>query len=380
MIAPEAKPVGAEQTQPQAETLSGTYPAVSGGCPYGSHRSLEPKGSLPQAALRLDAAAELADNELLIDVDTLNIDSASFTQIEEVCHHDLEAMKAHILGIIGERGKMHNPVTGSGGMLMGKIAKVGSALQGKQNAQGHTPVVGMRIATLVSLSLTPLEVDSIHSVNVQSDQLKVSGQAVLFESGLWAPLPDDMPEELALAALDVAGAPAQTARLVKPGDVVLVLGAGGKSGILCCYEAKKRCGPHGLVIGLERHPASSQELKSLGLCHHILDVDAKDPVAVLKAVQAVTQGREVDLAINCVNITGTEMSSVLPVRQGGMVYFFSMATSFTAAALGAEGLGKDVQLLIGNGFAKSHDLTTLDILRESKPMFELFQRRYLAKV
>jgi L-erythro-3,5-diaminohexanoate dehydrogenase len=121
-------------------------------------------------------------------------------------------------------------------------------------------------------------------------------------------------------------------------------------------------------------------LKSLGLCHHILDVDAKDPVAVLKAVQAVTQGREVDLAINCVNITGTEMSSVLPVRQGGMVYFFSMATSFTAAALGAEGLGKDVQLLIGNGFAKSHDLTTLDILRESKPMFELFQRRYLAKV
>lgn len=348
-------------------------------CPYGSHRSLEPLGSLPQAALKLRAQGELAANEIAVEVDTLNIDSASFTQIEEACHHDPERMKSHIAQIISERGKMHNPVTGSGGMLMGTIARVGAHLQGKPNSQGHTPQVGMRIATLVSLSLTPLHIEEIVSINPQSDQVQVKGQAILFESGLWTPLPSDLPQELALAALDVAGAPAQMARLVRPGDVVLILGAGGKSGILCSYEARRRCGPHGLVIGLERHPQSRRELEQLGFCHHLIDADAKDPVSVLQTVQKVTGGRECDLAVNCVNISGTEMSSVLPVRQGGKVYFFSMATSFTAAALGAEGLGKDVELLIGNGFAKAHDLTTLDILRQSKELFELFSARYVAR-
>ena len=346
------------------------------GCPFGSHRSLEPLGCLPQAAWRVDAAAPLLDNEILVEVDTLNIDAASFSQIEEVCGHDLDKMAAHIESIVAQRGKMHNPVTGSGGMLIGTIAAVGPALHDRINGQGHPPRCGMRIATLVSLSLIPLRLKKIHGINPQADQIQVDAEAILFESGLWAPLPADLPEEVAVAALEVAGAPGQTARLVRPGDTVLILGAGGKSGVLCCYEAKQCCGPHGMVIGLERDAASRQELLDLELCHHIIDADATNPVEVLRAVRAVTQGRDVDLAINCVNVPGTEMASVLPLRQGGRVYFFSMSTSFTAAARGAEGVGKDVEMLIGNGFAKAHDLTTLKILRDSPALLALFRERY----
>ncbi|NLA79265.1 MAG: L-erythro-3,5-diaminohexanoate dehydrogenase, partial [Chloroflexi bacterium] len=164
---------------------------------YGAHRVIEPKGLLPQAAQKIDNSMEIYDNEILIDVTALNIDSASFTQIWEASEHDLEKVKAMILGIVNERGKMQNPVTCSGGMLMGSIAEIGSALQGEIDLQ-----VGDRIATLVSLSMTPLRIDEIIEIHPDIDRVDIKGKAILFESGIYAKLPSDMSEALALAALD----------------------------------------------------------------------------------------------------------------------------------------------------------------------------------
>lgn len=348
--------------------------------PFGSHRALEPVGSLPQAAWKVDAHAPLADNELLVQVDTLNIDSASFRQLEEECAGDLSRVSERIQEIVRDRGKMHNPVTGSGGMLMGSIVEVGAKLRDLPNSQGHVPRIGMRIATLVSLSLTPLRIDKVLGVNPASDQVQIEGQAVLFESGLWCPLPPDLPEEVALAALDVAGAAAQTARLVQPGDRVLILGAGGKSGMLVAYEAARRAGPNGQVFGLEPHAPARTQLSQLGFCTAVLESDATNPSAVLQEVLSASGGAAMDVCINCVNAPGTEMSCILPLKQRGKAYFFSMATSFTAAALGAEGVGQDVDMLVGNGFTRGHDLFTLQILRDCAPLRRLFEQRYAPRL
>ena len=92
-------------------------------CRYGTHRVISPVGTLPQPAQKLDNTMEIYDNELLIDVSTLNIDSASYTQIRNACNGDEALMKNMILSIVEERGKMQNPVTGSGGMLIGTVKK-----------------------------------------------------------------------------------------------------------------------------------------------------------------------------------------------------------------------------------------------------------------
>ncbi len=97
---------------------------------YGVHRVIEPKGVLPQPAWRIDNTMEIYDNEILIDVDTLNIDAASFTQIEEAEGGDVMKMAAHSLDIIAKRGKHHNPDTGSGGMLLGTVKQIGPKLAG----------------------------------------------------------------------------------------------------------------------------------------------------------------------------------------------------------------------------------------------------------
>ncbi|OAT80668.1 L-erythro-3,5-diaminohexanoate dehydrogenase [Desulfotomaculum copahuensis] len=341
------------------------------GCPYGTHRVLEPKGALPQGAWKIDNTMEIYDNEILVDVDVLNIDAASFTQIRRAAGDDREKIAAVMLDIVAKRGKHHNPVTGSGGMFIGRVAQIGPALQDETDLK-----VGDKIASLVSLSLTPLHIERIKKIHLEKDQVVIEGQAVLFASGLYAVLPPDLPERLALAVLDVAGAPAQTARLVHPGDTVLVVGGGGKSGLLCLYEAKKRAGVTGRVIGIGSGANSCTRMRETGLAGTVLQVSATDPLAVLKAVEEATGGRLADLTINCVNVPGTEMASILATKEGGTIYFFSMATSFTAAALGAEGVGKDVRMLIGNGYAKGHAQIALQVLRESKVLRELFERLY----
>lgn len=342
------------------------------GNPYGTHRVLDGKGVLPQAARCLNNDMSiLYDNEILIDVLALNIDSASFTQIKQVAEGNPAEIEKQILTIVAERGKMQNPVTGSGGMLIGTVAAIGSALKDRDLK------VGDKIASLVSLSLTPLKIDRIVNVHTDIDRVDVVAQAILFESGIYAKLPEDMSENLALAALDVAGAPAQTAKLVKPGDSVLILGAAGKSGLLCLYEAMKRVGPTGNVIALVRKESDIEKILSMNLAHKVIVASATEPLEVLEKTLAANHGREVDLSISCVNIPNTEMSCILPVRNQGIVYFFSMATSFTKAALGAEGVGKDVTMIIGNGYTKDHAEITLWELRENPVLRHYFNQRYV---
>jgi L-erythro-3,5-diaminohexanoate dehydrogenase len=340
-------------------------------CRYGTHRVISPSGTLPQPAYRIDNTMKIYDNEILIDVSTLNIDSASYTQIKEVCGSDPDKMKKMILSIVEERGKMQNPVTGSGGMLIGTVKEIGKEYPDKKIKEGD------RIATLVSLSLTPLKIYSIKKLSPNSDQVDVDAQAILFESGLFAVLPPDIPEKLALAVLDVAGAPAQVDRLVTEGDIVCIIGGGGKSGILCCYQAMQNVGPYGKVIVVEYSPGNANRIKEMKLATDVIIADATNVMEVYNRVSEITGGRGCDVTINNVNVPSTEMTSILVTKGQGSVYFFSMATSFSKAALGAEGVGKDINLIVGNGYTKGHANLALNIIRENKSIRELFEKLYL---
>lgn len=334
--------------------------------PYGLRRVVKPKGVLPQQSEVLDPRLPLGPDELAIDVEHLNIDAASFRQIEKEAAGDSQRIAAKVTEIVSARGKLQNPVTGSGGMLIGRVAEVGAAFPAAAELKR-----GDRIATLVSLTLTPLVLDEITAVHAHAERLDVKGRAILFATGLWAPLPTDLPEPLALAVLDVCGAPAWVARLAKAGMNVLVLGA-GKSGSLACAQAKRN---GARVTALDYRPEAPQRFVAEGLADQAIAVDATRPLEVYERVREATSGALFDLVVNCASVPGTEMGSILAARDGGEVLFFSMATSFTAAALGAEGVGKDVKLTIGNGYARGHAKLALDLLRATPSLQRLFAAR-----
>ena len=339
--------------------------------PYGLARVVDEPGVLPQRAQRLDPSLPIRSDELLIDVESLNVDAASFRQIRESCGGNPQAVVERIQEIVRGRGKLQNPVTGSGGMLLGRVREVGPA----HPAYGSIKP-GERIATLVSLSLTPLVIDEVRGIRMDVERLDIRGHAILFASGIWSRVPDDMPETLVLSALDVCGAPALVARYARPGMRIAVLGA-GKSGALCLAQAHRSTGGKGQLLALDISEKALATLAELGVSDVSLRVDATRPVEVLEAVRKATGGALCDLVVNCATVGGTEMATVLATRDGGTAIFFSMATSFTAAALGAEGVGKDVTMLIGNGYVPGHADLTLDLLRTDARLRVFFAGRYL---
>jgi len=363
---------------------------------YGTHRVLEatpgvPGPVLPQQAWRLDPDPRPWSDEVIVDVERLNLDAASFWQLRRAHGDDSGALRIAVLEIVRARGKMQNPVTGSGGMLLGTVREVGP-----DSPLGLAP--GQRIATLVSLTLTPLRItDGLAAWDGSSEQVPCAGTAVLFGRSIAAVLPGDLPDELALSVLDVCGAPALTERVVRRAarrtaltglDVhgervhgdgqrtaaapsVCVLGASGKSGSLS-LAAARRAGA-GRLVGLVPTAAEAALVRESGLAGEVVVADARDPLAVAEAL-----GRPADVTVVCVDVPGCEHGAIMATATGGEVVFFSMATSFAAAALGAEGLAADVQMLIGNGFVPGHAGLALDLIRTEPGVRALFESRQTA--
>jgi L-erythro-3,5-diaminohexanoate dehydrogenase len=339
--------------------------------PLGLHRVLEPPGVLPQAAWHLDASPAIAPDETRVRVDRLNLDAASYRQLREAYAGDPGKIRAAVLDIITTRGKMQNPVTGSGGMLTGTVEETGP-----ESPLGLKP--GQRIATLVSLTLTPLAItDALSNWDGLSEQVPCEGHAILFARSIAAVLPDDLPVPLSLAVMDVCGAPALTARTVKKGAVVAVIGAAGKSGSLSAAAARQAGASR--VIGIVPHDAEADLLRSLPateespLADAVVIADARDPVTLAAKVEAA--GGPADVTVVCVDVPGCEGGAILSTRQGGTVIFFSMATSFSAAALGAEGMAADVTMLVGNGYVPGHADFALGLIRGVPSVRDLFERR-----
>jgi len=334
--------------------------------PLGLHRVVDPPGVLPQTAWRLDASAAIAADEVRIRVGRLNLDAASYRQLGETYAGDPDKIRAAVLEIIATRGKMQNPVTGSGGMLTGTVEEVGP-----DSPLGLKP--GQRIATLVSLTLTPLVItDSLYRWDGRSEQVPCEGHAILFARSIAAVLPEDLPVPLSLAVMDVCGAPALTERVVRDGSVVLVIGAAGKSGSLSAAAARRAGAAK--VIGVVPSQAEAALLRaSAGLVDEIVITDARNPVALASAVQAA--GGPADVTVVCVDVAGCEGSAILSTTQGGTVIFFSMATSFSSAALSAEGMAADVTMLVGNGYVPGHADLALDLVRTTPALRALFERR-----
>jgi len=372
---------------------------ITSSSPLGLHRVIEPPGVLPQAAWRLDASPAIAPDEVRIRVDRLNLDAASYRQIRETYSGDPDKIRKAVLDIITTRGKMQNPVTGSGGMLTGHVDEAGP-----QSPLGLKP--GQRVATLVSLTLTPLQItDGLAAWDAQSEQVPCEGHAILFARSIAAVLPEDLPLPLALAVMDVCGAPALTSRVVTEGAVVLVIGAAGKSGSLSAAAARhsgaakvigvvptekeaallrdppataKDGGAGGLPPASENRqsrprPAADLRAPQSPLVDAIVIADARDPVRLAEKVEAA--GGPADVTVVCVDVPGCEGGAILSTRQGGTVIFFSMATSFSAAALGAEGLAADVTMLVGNGYVPGHADFALDLIRTTPSVRNLFERR-----
>ncbi len=325
-----------------------------GGHPLGIHRVVSPRGVLPQAAERLDTSLPIYSDEVLIEVERLQIDSASLEQLKREANNSPEKIMEQIRGIVLKSGKLHNPVTGSGGILSGRVIQVG-----RESPCDFS--LGDRVVTLVSLSLTPLTLEKIISVDLKSGQALVQGKAILFASGIAAKFPPEMEQMTALALFDVCGAPAWVHRKLSFSDKVLILGA-GKAGVLSALAALEVVSPQAVWLSDICEEALGR-VRRYGWGVNTFCADARDAVK-FQEILGVQKISPFDLVVDACNVPETEMASILATRPGGRIIFFNMATQFSRGVLSAEGIGRDVELIMGNGYAEGHSGFALQLFQK----------------
>jgi L-erythro-3,5-diaminohexanoate dehydrogenase len=291
----------------------------------------------------------------------LNIDAASYRQFVAAADGDPRRVEAAILDVVRARGKLVNPVTGSGGILIGRVTAVGSEFP-------EPPERGARIATLASLTLTPLTLAEIGPCAPDSPRIPARGRAYLAASAPWARVPEDLPLETVLRVLDVYGAASHVRALAQPGDVVCVLGS-GNAGMLAAAAATEAVGAGGRVCVVDADAARAQRAVARGVAHIAARADLSRPLETLAATDSAGIPLA-DLTIVVVSSPGCEQAAILLTSATGTIVFFSMATSFTAAALGAEGVGSAARLLIGSGYAEDRGAYAFELARRHPSLFD----------
>jgi L-erythro-3,5-diaminohexanoate dehydrogenase len=323
----------------------------------GTARVLEPRGALPQAATRLNLTLPLQPYEVELAVEMLAIDSTSFRQLVESNDRNPTGIAEAIQRIVDQRGKMQNPVTGSGGILTGTVAAVGESYPGP-------PDVGSRVIALASLTLTPLRLAAVGEVDPGSPHVPVTGRAFLPWTAPLAPYPADLELNAALAALDVCNAASQTRELIDDRTRTLLVLGGGHGGLLALAAGRDALPPDGRVVLIDADQRICTRAEELGLCDAALCVDLRDAVGALRALEGAGIPRA-DLTVVVVNATDCEAAALLLTEPAGTVLFFSMATAFTKAALGSEGMASSARMLIGSGYVPDRGEYALELLRRN---------------
>lgn len=333
----------------------------------GSRRSVDPPGALVHSARRVDASTPATEWEVEIDVELLAVDATSFRAIREQSDGAPQQMGALIAEIVAERGKLQNPWTGSGGVLMGRVTHLGAHYRA---APTH---VGQLVVPLASLIAVPLQLRSVGPVDPSSTLVPVRGRAIVTGAMSVAAVPVDVSRSAAIAILDVYPAASYARSLAGPGEHVLVLGA-GHAGLLALAAARTTVGTDGIVSVVDVSAAALEIAQTVDVDVRVIAADVRDPLAVAGAL--VADGRpRADLTLLCTTVAGAEGTALLATSEAGRVVFFSTATSFAAAALGADAIGSRAQLIIPNGLTEDRGDDAFALVRANAALREVFEGR-----
>jgi L-erythro-3,5-diaminohexanoate dehydrogenase len=330
----------------------------------GIHRSVTPAGALPHIADVLDPSEPANEYEVVLDVERLAVDATSFRAIRERSDGDPERMADTIAAIVSEHGKLQNPWTGSGGVLLGRVRSAGPS--------AATPGLGTgeAVVPLASLIAVPLALDDVGPVDPAIPHVPVRGRAIVTGAMFCGRLPDDLPTAVALTAFDVYPAASHTRALATPGSRVLVLGA-GHGGQLAIAAAREAVGPEATVVAVDVSSDALAHARAIDPAVLTIEADVTDPLAVTRALDARGAGRA-DLTLLCTSVHGAEGTALVASAPRATIVFFSTATRFAAAALGADAVGAQPQLLIPCGLTDDRGEYALTLLRSSPALRAAF--------
>lgn len=346
---------------------------------YGLDRVLEPKGLGPATAWKLDNRYDLQKKEARINLERIHLEWDNFQQICNSCGFDESKIKAKIFDIIEKRGKLHNPFTGSGGVLIGTIDEIADVNPHKDLG------VGDRIYCITSLSCVPIYIEEIKEIDYHYGQIACSGYAILFEASPVYKLDTDLGERYTLAAVDEAGSLFGVYHITTKSEnqSIAIIGRNLFTLVLYAEAVKQAVGFAEKVVAImdvhAQNPFSLEETREIlkPLIDEICFVDLTEPVvAYQKLKKSNPEFIGMDEVVVAEDIFGAETLAVELVRPHGDIYFTAVENHYAEAQMVAESMGKIVSMFAFDQYTKDYPEFTIKVVKEIKDKLEEIEQFY----
>lgn len=335
---------------------------------YGLKRVLEPKYVLPTSAWRLDNSRNVYPDEIRMSIKKIHLEGTSFKQICTEVNYNEEKIKQTIIDIVIRRGKLHNPVTDTGGLVCGQIEAIG-----EQAENSHGLKVGDEIICNASLASVPMYIEKITSIDYMFNQIEVEGYAILHSRIPIVKVTEDLPLNLVLFVLDESGTLFRLNQLAEGKERCLIVGNNMITNLIFGYALRRKLGSNGEITCL-LDKKTSIRVTGGGIDRLISRVfDNIQYLDILKPTECVDRLNAesiFDISVNCAEIPGAETVNILATRPGGTVMFANLINNLNIALYITESLSKNLEVHGAEGYIEGYDAFDVELVGEIAGYFE----------
>jgi len=321
---------------------------------FGLDRVVEPKGSIPVTAWKLDNSPALKSKEMKISINLIDFERGGFNQICSICDYDVNRIKERIMKIVNERGKIHNPYTGSSGLFCGVIEDIAP------DFELHDLNVGDEVVCMTPLAGLPVYIESIDEVDFAYGQIKCKGYAICFES-VKLYKHDRIKGEYSkylMLTLEEEGSLCNLAHEFNHMDIKksLIVGSNLAEAVLYAqliHDSNPEMASSILAMDTSFSTRLNKEkLKDVfgELVDEVYFVDLGLPVEAFDNILKGENRSFMDVVVNLENIKGSESVANCIVKDGGMVCYTAIDNSYSQGLLIADCLGKEVNHYALDGY------------------------------
>lgn len=335
---------------------------------YGLKRVAEPQYVLPTSAWKLDNSRNIYPNELRISIRRIHLEGTSFKQICTESNYNEEKIKQKIIDIIIRRGKLHNPVTDTGGLAFGTVEEIGEEFYNPQNLK-----VGDTIICNASLASVPIQIENILAIDHVFNQIDASGYAILHDHVPIIKIEEDMPVNLLLYTLDESGTLYRLSQLAEGQSKFLIVGNNMITNLIFGYVIRRQVGAKGEIVCLLDKKTGMQVMGDgidQLIAHVFNEVHFLNILKPIHAVERLKLNQQFDLSVNCAEIPGAETINILATKAGGTVLFANLINNLKISLYITESISKPLNVENAEGYLEDYETFDIALVRELADYFE----------
>lgn len=334
---------------------------------YTINRVLEPKQVLPTSAWRLDNNRNIFPDEMRLSIKRIHMEGTSFKQIRTEANDNEEKIKQKIMDIVIRRGKLHNPVTDTGGLAFGVVEQIGAAYE---NPQGFK--VGDEVLCNASLASVPMYIGRINGIDPIFHQIDAEGYMIAGKRISLVRVPEGVPVDLLMFAFDESGTLFQLHQMLESRQKFLVVGNSMITNILYGYVIRRSARPDAQIVCLldkktDLNISGSGIEALMGKVFN--EIHYKDILKPLECMEQLQVDSLFDLSINCAEIPGAETINILATRPEGTVLFANLINNLNIALYITESMTKPLEVRGAEGYIDGYEVFDVQVVTELAPYF-----------